>query len=878
MTNYIYRKLFTFFLLIPVICLPLSSFATHQRAAEIYFHHLSGLTYEITLISYTFTPSPANAYRDFLTIDWDDGTTSQIPRVVETNLPNDITFNKYIGQHTFSGPGDFIISCEDPNRNGGILNIPNSINVPLYIYSELIISPFQGEYDNSPILLIPPVDNGCVLEPFYHNPGAYDPDGDSLSYRLVPCRGAQGLVIPGYTLPPATHTIHLDSITGDFFWDSPPLQGEYNIAILIEEWRNGVKIGSVLRDMQIIIIACNNQPPVVEPLRDTCVEAGTTLTFPVRAYDPPDSSSLTITGTGQPFIFTDHPASIYPNPATGTGLVTTTFTWPTICDQVKKQPYRVFFRAEDNGIPVHLVNIRSMQISVVGPAPENLTAIPLGTSITLNWDNYTCQNASGYYIYRKTDSTGFHHGYCQTGVPPYLGYTLIDKVNDITRTSYTDNNQGTGLTQGIKYCYMVVALYPDKAESFASNEACAHLKKDVAVITNVSVTTTDASAGLIYLAWSKPTEIDTIQAPGPYKYIIYRSIPSNPGQYLPVDSLTDLNDTTYNETLLNTLQNLYKYRIDLYNITPGNRFLIGSSQLASSIYLNIVPTDKKLKLHWNNDVPWNNYQFVVYRKNLNTGIFDSIGSTTTTSYDDRKLRNGTEYCYYIKCIGSYSAPGFAHPLINLSQISCGIPIDNIPPCPPYLTVQTNCDTLNEPAHNHLSWKNLIDSCSNDIIKYYIYYSRCNDGQLTLIDSLDNINDTVYEHRQDNSVTGCYAIIAMDSVGNKSVFSNKVCIDFNICSYWLPNVFTPNGGVVLENQVFHPRRSFSSVDHVNTKIFDRWGKEVYSTSDPMINWDGRDKNTHQPCSDGVYYYVCEVYVIALCGNQKIILKGAVTILR
>jgi len=246
----------------------------------------------------------------------------------------------------------------------------------LYIYSELIISPFLGGYDNSPILLIPPVDNGCVDQPFYHNPGAYDPDGDSLSYRLVPCRGAQGQVIPGYTLPPATHTIHLDSITGDFFWDSPPQQGEYNIAILIEEWRNGVKIGSVLRDMQIIITACNNQPPVIDPLKDTCVEAGTTLTFPVRAYDP-DSTALILTGTGQPFILTDHPASIYPDPAMGSGHVTATFTWPTICGHVKKQPYRVFFRAEDNGTPVHLVVIRSMQIRVVGPAPVNLTAIPL---------------------------------------------------------------------------------------------------------------------------------------------------------------------------------------------------------------------------------------------------------------------------------------------------------------------------------------------------------------------------------------------------------------------------------------------------------------------------------------------------------------------
>ena len=83
----------------------------------------------------------------------------------------------------------------------------------------------------------------------------------------------------------------------------------------------------------------------------------------------------------------------------------------------------------------------------------------------------------------------------------------------MTQNSYTDNNQGTGLTEGIRYCYMIVAYYSDKAQSYASNEACAHLKKDVAVITNVSVTTTDASSGAIYVAWSKPTEIDTTQAP-----------------------------------------------------------------------------------------------------------------------------------------------------------------------------------------------------------------------------------------------------------------------------------------------------------------------------------------------------------------------------
>ena len=472
-------------ILLVYVASPLLVFGTHQRAAEMSFRHVLGLTYELTLISYTFTPSPANAYRDFLTINWGDGNSTDIQRMVLTNLPDDITYNKYIGQHTFSGPANYVISCEDPNRNGGIINIPNSINTPMYIYCELRISPFISGYDNSPVLLVPPVDNGCVLQPFYHNPGAYDPDGDSLSYKLVPCRGAQGQIIPGYTYPAALNKISLDSVTGDFLWDSPELQGEYNIAILVEEWRNGVKIGSVLRDMQIIVVACDDHPPVIDSLFDTCVEAGKNLRFVVKAYDP-DSNNVTLSGTGGPFILANDSAILDPNPVTGYGHTQAIFHWNTVCGHVKKRPYQVFFKAKDDAQPVNLATIKSVNILVIGPAPKNLITFPMGNSITLNWDNYSCTNATGYQIWRKADSTGYIPNYCETGVPAYLGYSKIADLTDITRISYFDDNNGTGLMRGLKYCYLVVAYYPDKSESYASNEACATLKKDAPVITNVS--------------------------------------------------------------------------------------------------------------------------------------------------------------------------------------------------------------------------------------------------------------------------------------------------------------------------------------------------------------------------------------------------------
>jgi gliding motility-associated-like protein len=850
---------------------PALAFATHQRAAEITFRHLAGLTYEITLISYTFTPSPANAYRDYLLINWGDGTSNEIPRVVQTNLPDDITYNKYIGTHDFPGSSNYIISCEDPNRNGGILNIPNSINTPLYIYSVLTISPFIGGYDNSPVLLMPPVDNGCVNQVFYHNPGAYDADGDSLSYKLVPCRGALGQLIPGYTYPQASTSLTLNAITGDLTWDSPEQQGEYNIAILIEEWRNGQKIGSILRDMQIIIVACNNKPPVIDSVFDTCVEAGKILRFPVRAYDP-DSNNVTLTGTGGPLVLPESPATLEPNPATGYGHTQALFRWNTICNHIQNRPYQVFFKAKDDARPVSLVAIKSANIRVIGPAPENLATSTSGNTIALQWDPYSCPNASGFHIYRKADSTGYIPGYCQTGVPGYLGYSRIDAITDGTRTSYLDDNRGSGLRRGLKYCYMVVAVFPDGAESYASREACAELKKDVPVITHASINTTGTNDGAVYVAWSKPTELDTIQIPGPYKYLIARSRSDAPDQFVIIDSLSNLNDTVFNNLQLNTKQFAYLYRIDLYNITPGNRFLVGSSLVASTMYLSAYATDKMVKLTWTNDIPWTNHSFTIYRQDPGSAGFDSVGSSSVPAFNDKGLVNGLNYCYRVKSIGNYSAAGFIDPIINYSQETCAIPVDNVPPCPPLLSIFTICS---EKA-NILSWIKPTDSCPHDIAKFYIYYSQTL-GIPVLTDSVSNPHDTSYNHYPTGTVAGCYGVAAVDSVGNVSDTSNIICVDYIACpQYALPNIFTPNNDGT--NDFFIPFPGYTSVSEVSMSIYDRWGRLVFETKNPDIQWDGTDKTTRQPCSDGTYFYVCDVYELTLAGKVMRNLHGSVTILR
>src|SRR5690554_5862781 len=140
-------------------------FATHNRAGEITYRQISANTYEITIVTYTYTPSAANEYRGQLPIDWGDGTMSYVQRVEEINLPDNYSKNTYVAQHTYPGPGVYKIVMEDPNRNLGIKNIFDSVNIPFSISTTLKIDPILGG-NNTPILLNPPLDKAAKGQRF----------------------------------------------------------------------------------------------------------------------------------------------------------------------------------------------------------------------------------------------------------------------------------------------------------------------------------------------------------------------------------------------------------------------------------------------------------------------------------------------------------------------------------------------------------------------------------------------------------------------------------------------------------------------------------------------------------------------------------------
>ncbi len=820
-----------------------SAFATHNRAGEITYERdiNNPLLYYFTITTYTKTSSAAD--RDTLTLEWGDGTSSVLQRQSKVTVGPDISRNIYQGSHLYPGPSTYIVSMTDPNRNGGVINIPGSVNVPFYIETRLTISPFLG-YNNSPVLLYPPIDEGVIGQIFVHNPNAYDPDGDSLSYELIVCKREGGLPIPGYTFPASSTSFTLDAVTGNLVWDTPIALGEYNVAFLIKEWRSGTMIGYVERDMQITIYPGNNQPPVIQSLSDICVNAGDLIAFNVTATDP-NNELITLSATGAPFLF--NPDSATFPPVSATGSVTGTFEWLTSCAHVRRSPYQVLFTARDNNPQVALTALKMVNITVVGPAPQNPTAVSLGNSIILNWNQSACPQAKGYHIYRRMGFYGFTPAQCETGVPAYTGYSKIATITGLTNTTYTDNNNGAGLIHGNDYCYMIVAYYPDGALSYASAEVCAALKKDIPVITNVSVTTTDASNGTMYVAWSKPTELDTVAFPGPYEYRLLRGNGINGVNFLQIASFTDLNDTIFNDAGLNTANGAFTYKIELHNNSNG---FIGKSANASSPFLQIIPTDKKLILNWSLSVPWINSSYEIFRWNGANWI--SIGFSNTNSFEDVGLINGDTYCYFIQTIGDYSSPGFVSPILNNSQEVCASPFDNVPPC-----AINSLDRFNfNCAEGELTliWNVPDFDCAPDFSHYIVYYAPDENLPYSVVAVINQISQNSFSISNPDSVAGCYYVTAVDTVGNESLRGNVICFE-NCPFYELPNVFTPDGNGL--NDLFQPF-PYRYVDRVEITIVNRWGQKVFSTTNPDINWNGKLNNTGALLPDGVYYYYGKVF--------------------
>jgi len=879
-----------------LFCSTANLWATHYRAGEITYKRVSGTTYEITVNTYTDPSSRADRSTGSVIIDWGDNSpsTTAIRKFRVTYATNSsVVKNVYIETHTY-GIGSYIISVTDKNRVNGILNINGGLtaDIAFCITSGLNVNGSIG-FNSSPILRNPPIDKGCKNFVYVHNPEAYDPDGDSLVYDIVAPSQEPGVPVPNYVDPAASDSFKLDARTGRLIWAHPLEKGFYNIAIRIREYRKpegGIPllVGQVVRDMQIYIDDCIDSPPVLKDMSDACIWKGNEFHREVTATDPNNFQQIKLYGVSQPFEFNPNPATITPDPGVGVSAVSVDFRWTPVCRNIRYEPFWIGFQVQDN-FSIPLSDYKGFFLKVIAPPPTNVQVKQdRNESLQVSWNKEDCGLASKYKVYRRIDSSHWKPDSCFRGIPASTGFKLIkviDAVANPSDTFYSDDDGGKGLSPLVPYCYRVVSVYPARAEngsviggvssdSYTSAEVCGQIIRNKPIITKASVTTTDALNGAVLISWLRPDTLDTTNYKPPYKLLFKHGSDNATSQIIKEVSyptFSQIPDSSLVDSGIDTKNKQWFYRIELRATLNGNEVKADQSPIASTIFSKVYSTDNTNMLSWDADIPWTNDSFVVFRKN-SVGTFIDIAHTTVKNYSDTGLVNGSTYCYRIESFGAY--PSYPLRIDNYSQEICGTPIDTVPPCPPILSVKPPCDDYTH-FENLLSWVQQGE-CDKDVVSYNIYFKHEEKDEFELIATIP-ANVYTYTDIRDilkKSIAGCYGITAVDSFSNESKYKQIICID-NCPEYRLPNVFTPNGDNT--NDLFKPFQ-YRFIDHISLQIYNRWGDKVFTSNDMNVNWDGKDQKSGAEVSDGIYFYVCEVYEQYLDGLRKRVIKGTVQIIR
>lgn len=239
--------------------------------------------------------------------------------------------------------------------------------------------------NSSPFFVGVPAPYICTNDTTIYFNGATDPDGDSLSYRLVHPWGGLDAMKPVFD-PPSTIQIPFPTVryrgNGTNFNSvipfgsnglatiNPnngittmlaPVRGLYALAIEVTEWRNGIALSTIRLDAQIIVVNCKpNDKPSIAPTTGSfnkTIQAGNTICFDIQSADNDINDNgqpqrITISGRGDIFGAAGWKGPIATfSTKTDAATVTSQFCWTPACDQARSTPYNFVINAIDDGCP-----------------------------------------------------------------------------------------------------------------------------------------------------------------------------------------------------------------------------------------------------------------------------------------------------------------------------------------------------------------------------------------------------------------------------------------------------------------------------------------------------------------------------------------------
>lgn len=306
-------------------------------------------------------------------------TMQQTPNTgteISTNCPAAISTcsggtNPGIQQYQYQTTVTLPAPCADwqfrtsvSSRNAALTTILNSQNDNLYI--DAFLNNTNGD-NSSPTFSSVPIAFECIGQQNIFNHGVIDADGDSLVYSFIAPRTDPNTPLtynPGFSVSSplmSSPGVNINSVTGDITMN--PTQADVAaVAVMILEYRNGVIIGSVMRDMQLYIVQCSNTLPILTGINGTtnyatssCV--GGQLCFDVISTDADPGDILSMTWNsgipGATFTVTGGPT----NPVGH-------FCWSPTANDARPNPYTFIVSIRDNACPSNGVATKSFSVTV----------------------------------------------------------------------------------------------------------------------------------------------------------------------------------------------------------------------------------------------------------------------------------------------------------------------------------------------------------------------------------------------------------------------------------------------------------------------------------------------------------------------------------
>lgn len=342
-------------LILLFICFGASSAeAAHLKGGWIQYEYLgqgnnaNSSRYKITVRQYLDFNSSAGQVDGFVSVGIFNGLTNATVQTVNVNLtstefPEKTDYDLCLNPRPPNPPvrfridkyetivelpnidGGYILAIQRCCRINGIANVSNSGTVGVTYTTKIsgIINGVDFSANSNPVFVQRDTALICFSAPFTFDFAATDVDGDSLAYSFcdginTPTTEAKPLTPSNPPYPsvpyslnysgnsPMGPNVNIDRNTGLISGIAPATVGDYVVAVCVEEYRNGVLIGSTRKEIHITVGNCTLAGASLKPSYITC--DGFTMSF------QNESTSSDLTGYLWDFGEKNVPTSSNPTP------------------------------------------------------------------------------------------------------------------------------------------------------------------------------------------------------------------------------------------------------------------------------------------------------------------------------------------------------------------------------------------------------------------------------------------------------------------------------------------------------------------------------------------------------------------------------------